>query len=331
MGTAQRIIFEIADGSFYSGSELGLRLGVSRATINNYMQKLSEFGLDIYSVPGKGYKLASPLELLEEQSMLEYLCHSSRQLISQIEIKFQLSSTNSYLMSLSRAEPHSTGAVCFAEMQTSGRGRRGKPWVSPIGENLYVSVLWRFQQAPEDLACLGLAMAVAVVRATNRLGLEDVKIKWPNDVYLNGGKMGGILLEMMGESRGPCSVVVGVGLNISMNSELRHQIDQKWTAMAHHLSEKVSRNKVAGIVLDELMLALEEFQQYGFESFQAEWLQHDLVKDKQITIGMDGGIVVGLARGIDESGALLVERNGGVERFFHGEVSVRLDSLSENE
>ncbi|VAW85449.1 Biotin operon repressor / Biotin--protein ligase [hydrothermal vent metagenome] len=325
MGTLQRLLTIIADGAFYSGSDLARILGVSRSTVNNYMKKLGELGLDIHSVPGKGYQLSVPLELLDIQAMQEPLGLASLKLISNIEIKFQLPSTNSYLMSLVRAEPQSSGVACFAEMQFAGRGRRGKLWVSPVGENIYLSVLWRFQQAPVDFACLGLAMAVAVARAVKRIGLDLVRIKWPNDIYLNGRKMGGILLEMSGESQGPCSVVVGIGLNVSMNSFLSRYIDQKWTSLKHHFDGDVSRNKVAGIVLEELVLALRDFQRSGFENFKSEWRQYDVIKGRQVILKMERTIIKGLALGIDKSGALLIERNGKVERFFHGEVSVCLD------
>jgi len=325
MDTPQRILIIIADGLFYSGNELARRLGVSRSTIHNYMKRLGELGLDIHSVPGKGYKLAMPLELLKAQALQEHLCDASLKLISQIEIKFQLSSTNSYLMSLVRAEPQSSGVACFAEMQSTGRGRRGKAWVSPVGENVYLSILWRFQQTPDDFACLGLAMAVAVARGVKRIGLDSVRIKWPNDIYLNGRKAGGILLEMSGEPQGPCSVVVGVGLNVSMNSLLSRYIDQAWTSLERHSDGYVSRNKVAGIVLSELMLALKSFHASGFESFEAEWKQYDIIKGRQIILEMEGVIVKGRALSIDQFGALLIEQHGEVKRFFHGEVSVRLD------
>ncbi len=325
MDTTQKILIIIADGLFYSGSEMARLLGVSRSTVNNYMKKLGELGLDIHSVPGKGYKLATALELLKIQAIQEHLCNTSLKLISQIEIKFQLSSTNSYLMSLVRAEPQSSGVVCFAEMQSTGRGRRGKSWVSPVGENVYLSVLWRFQQAPDDFACLGLAMAVAVARGVKRIGLDSVRIKWPNDIYLNERKAGGILLEMSGEPQGPCSVVVGVGLNVSMNSLLSRYIDQAWTSLEHHSDGYVSRNKVAGIVLSELVLALKSFQESGFESFDTEWKQYDVIKGRQVILEMEKVTVRGLALGIDQSGALLIEQDGKVERFFHGDVSVRLN------
>jgi len=324
MDAAQLILVKIADGSFCSGSELGRLLGVSRSTVNNYIKKLTALGLDIQAVPGKGYRLAVPLELFKEPLIYEHLCRSSREWVSHIEIKFQLSSTNSYLMSLARAESQSSGVACFAEMQSAGRGRRGKSWFSPVGENIYLSVLWRFRQTSEDFACLGLAMAIAVARAVKRMGLGDVKIKWPNDIYLNDQKMGGILLEMTGEPQGPCSVVVGVGLNVFMNSSLSRYIDQAWTSIGHHLNGEISRNRVAGMVLAELVLALKEFQQSGFKSFQSEWQQYDLVKGRQVILKMESAIVKGLALGIDPSGALLLERNGKTERFFHGEVSVRL-------
>ena len=105
--------------------------------------------------------------------------------------------------------------VCFAEHQSAGKGRRGRQWVSPFGSNIYMSILWRFQQ--DGIACtagLSLAVGVAVIRALKTYGFNEVGLKWPNDIYCQGKKLGGILIEVSGEADGPCAVIIGLGLNL---------------------------------------------------------------------------------------------------------------------
>lgn len=309
----------LADGHFHSGARLGQRLGVSRAAIWKHIKELAELGVECHSVPGKGYRLASPLELLQSESILAAMGGMPRP--SMIEIHSNISSTNRYLMD--RVAVLKSGHACFAESQSSGRGRHGRQWISPFARNIYLSLYWQFALSPADLSPLGLAMGVAVMRALQRLGIEDAGLKWPNDVLCQGHKLAGILIEMSGESAGPYHVVVGVGLNVDMSQTAASAIDQPWVDLVTALRRPVSRNVVAGTLLAELLAALESYQRGGFAEVREEWLRHDVCADAPVAILTAIDKIEGKARGVDETGALLLETASGIKRFHSGEVSLR--------
>ncbi len=288
------------------------------------MQTLQQLGLDCHSVSGKGYRLSTPLELLERGAILAAMPLLGRSLVSEIELPSEIDSSNRYLMAkVSQRLKH--GHVCIAERQTAGRGRRGRPWLSPFARNIYMSFYWRFEMTPDVLSGLALAIAVGVIRALKKLEIEDVGLKWPNDILWHGRKLAGILLEMQGESAGPYHVVIGVGLNVDMgNDKSSIEIDQPWVDLHHIATQPISRNKIAGVLLAELLLVAEQFQHSGLPPFLDEWLAADVYAGKSVIVQQAGGETTGYARGIDSRGALLLETDTGMRQFHSGEVSLRL-------
>ena len=220
-----KILQVLKDGEFHSGESLGERLGVSRTAVWKQLQKLEAIGLQLESVKGTGYKVPAGFELLDEKHIRDQLSVPPELELAQLEIFQSIDSTNKYLSE--RADrPEYVRSVVLAESQLSGRGRRGKTWVSPFAANIYLSTLWGFERGAEALGGLSLAVGVAVRRALLQVGLKDVQLKWPNDIYVGQKKLGGILLEMLGDPAGHCSVVVGVGINVSMPVEAGEAIDQ---------------------------------------------------------------------------------------------------------
>jgi len=188
----KKILKLLADGEFHSGTELAELLGVSRSAICKQLNGLSVLGLQHAAVSGKGYRLDRPLELLDNTQINAELTPAQQAAISVLEIHDTLPSTNTYLVEASQQGALS-GFVCFAEHQTAGKGRRGRQWVSPYGSNLYLSILWRFQQGGmASTAGLSLAIGVAVIRALRAQGFSEAGLKWPNDIYCQGKKLGGI-------------------------------------------------------------------------------------------------------------------------------------------
>jgi BirA family biotin operon repressor/biotin-[acetyl-CoA-carboxylase] ligase len=311
----------LADGRFHSGAQLGQRLGVSRAAVWKHIKALADLGVDCHSVPGKGYRLAAPLELLQQEAIIAEMPEGQRPLLSTLEIHSEITSTNRYLME--RTATLRNGRACFAERQSAGRGRRGREWVSPFARNIYLSVYWQFALSPADLSALGLAMGVAVMRALRQLGVADAGLKWPNDVLCHGHKLAGILIEMSGESAGPYHVVVGVGLNVDMLQREQPTIDQPWIDLATILRQPVSRNRVAGKLLFEVLAALDIYQRQGFAAFRGEWQQFDAFANAPVMVITAMEQIAGHARGVDDSGALLLETDSGMQRFHSGEVSLR--------
>lgn len=322
MKTKLELLRILADGRFHSGETVGARLGISRTAVWKQIQALQQLGIDCYSVSGKGYRLAQPVELLEREAILAAMDESGRNLIATFELHPEIHSTNRYLME-KLGQGLSSGHVCMAERQLAGRGRRGRSWVSPFARNIYLSFYWCFEMSPRLLSGLGLAFGVGIIRALRQLGIADATLKWPNDVLWRGRKLAGILLEMNGETAGPYHVVAGIGMNVNM-SGYEADIDQPWADLRGIALEPPPRNRVAGVLLSELLQVAHEFQQAGLTPFLDEWSVADACADKEVLIHLAGERIAGRAAGVDASGAILVETEGGLRCFHSGEVSLRL-------
>ena len=285
------------------------------------MRRVSELGLQIDAVSGRGYRLSQPIELLNEQKLLNWLTTDAAKLLSGVEVHLELDSTNTYLMQ--HAARLNSGFACLAEVQHQGRGRRGRHWVSPFGANIYLSLLWRFDDGSSKLSGLSLAIAVALTKVFESLGVRDLSIKWPNDILVNGNKLAGILIDVAGESDGPCHVVVGVGVNLSMPQDAAENIDQPWSDLAS-VGVDAGRNQIAGMLLDELLRTLWKFQELSLEPFMQDWNRLDAANGQRVVLYLPKSSVSGIGRGVDSHGMFLLETNSGINRYASGEISLRI-------
>jgi len=321
----KKIIIALADGQFHSGTELAKSIGISRSAICKQLKCLTELGLEFSAISGKGYRLESALQLLSKTSISSELSSIASALITALEIHHNINSTNSYLVEKSQ-QTKETGIVCFAEYQTAGKGRRGREWVSPFGSNIYLSILWQYQQGPASISGLSLAVGVAVIRALNDCGIQGVGLKWPNDIFWQDKKLAGILIEVSGETNGPCSAVIGLGLNFYMPNEKAKSINQDWVDLAQILGHNPVnlRNKLAAQLLNHLMPTIAHFEQDTLAHYIDEWRQYDCMKEKQVQIFMGQQTYSGVVKGIDDNGLLLLADEQGKEKAFaSGEVSFR--------
>ncbi|MDD5276931.1 MAG: bifunctional biotin--[acetyl-CoA-carboxylase] ligase/biotin operon repressor BirA [Methylovulum sp.] len=319
----KKILTLLADGEFHSGTELALALGVSRSAVWKQLGGLTDLGLQHAAVSGKGYRLDSPLELLTAAGIQAFLNERVSTLISALEIHDQIDSTNRYLAARSQQDATSSGLVCFAEHQTAGKGRRGREWVSPFGNNIYVSILWRFQLGYAGITGLSLAIGVAVIRALKQLGFADVGLKWPNDIYSQGKKLGGILIEVSGESDGPCTAIIGLGLNRFLPDAAADGITQAWTDLSKLNNPTMpDRNQLAGTLLNHLLAIIADFEQMGLQAYLEEWRCYDCLYNQSATLFIGEQAFTGIIAGIDDNGLLLISQaNGKVNAFASGEVS----------
>lgn len=309
----------LADGEWHSGEDLAALAGITRAALSKRMEKLRDWQLDIETRTGLGYKLTAPLQRLDA-AVLQAAVPGV-----QVRVAAVTDSTNAQLLaSDSAADPQ----VLFAEFQTAGRGRRGREWVSPFGANLYLSLAWSFPQWPRQLTALPLAVGVACARALREVGLDAVRLKWPNDLHVDGRKLGGILIEHRAEAGGPCRVIIGIGINVAMTSAQAQTVNQPWIglheALAKHEQPLVARREFATALLKQLTQAVKTFEQSGFNTFDADWSALDLTRDREVTVQGQQSSYNGIARGVDEQGALIVEALGQLQTIHSGEVSLRL-------
>ena len=325
----KQILILLADGEFHSGTELAEALGVSRSAICKQLKGLSELGLPHSAVSGKGYRLDKPLDLLAHDAINAQLSEPHKTLLAALEIHDSLNSTNSYLVERSKQDA-SSGLVCFAEHQTAGKGRRGRLWVSPYGSNIYLSILWRFQQGGmAATAGLSLAIGVAVIRALKQHHIHDVSLKWPNDIYSQGKKLGGILIEVSGEADGPCAAVIGLGLNLFLPESQAQGITQAWTDLTKITGENpLRRNELAGTVLNQILAIVNGFEAVGIQAYLDEWRSYDCLQGHTATLFIGQQRIDGIVAGIDDNGLLLIKRpDGSVQAFASGEVSFNADTL----
>jgi BirA family biotin operon repressor/biotin-[acetyl-CoA-carboxylase] ligase len=318
-----QLLNRLSDGEFHSGSALGAALGISRMGVWKHLQALRALGIELETVRGKGYRLPAACELLDRDTIRAHAGPACARL-GPVEVLMETGSTNNRLRELAQNGACS-GSVCLAELQHQGRGRHGRSWVSPFAANLYLSLLWRSTLGAAALGGLSLVAGIAVLRCLQSFGVTGPGLKWPNDVLAGDAKLAGILIDVVGESAGPCAVVIGVGINVDMQGRTAHAIDQAWTDL-YSLTDRrdISRNRLAARLLDCLLPALETFESDGMQPFMAEWDRHDLVSGRRIDLRLPNGVVRGTACGIDAGGALLVDTSGGRRRFTSGEVSVRM-------
>jgi len=330
MVSAQELLGILADGKYHSGTDLGHELGVSRAAVWKVIQKIEkELGLTVFAVKGKGYRLQQPLELLDKNKILEKLNEKTAKQLSNIEIFFEIESTNQYLNNKS-LDGAPGGLIVIAEQQSKGIGRRGRGWVSPFGCNLYLSLLWRFPYGAAQLGCLSLYIAVAIVRTLHKVGIKDAGVKWPNDIYWKNKKLAGILLEMRGELSGPSAVVMGIGLNINMpssNTETKN-IDQAWIDVQTILGRAVDRNEFTAKVINELFDVLNEIPDAQNKLLE-EWKDMDILKGQNIEVTFSNKTIIGEALGINKDGALLLRHNDKDIICHSGDVSIRRDESND--
>lgn len=321
--TARQVLRILGDGAIHSGEQLARRLQISRSAVWKHLRRFQASGLEIASVPGRGYRLAAPLELLDAAEIRAHLSPASRRQLAVLSVLDEVDSTNTWLMAEARELP----AVCLAERQTAGRGRRGRQWVSPFAANLYMSCAWRFDDLPPGFSALAMAAAVAAVRALGILSVSGVAIKWPNDLWMAGRKLGGVLVDMQGEPPGQVRAVVGIGINVRMPAAAARRIEQPWTDLATQLPDKApGRNALAAALIDQLLEALGVFAAGGFAAFAADWRMLDLAAGKSVRLHHQQQVIDGTALGVDQDGALLLDTGSGTQRFVSGDLSMKLAS-----
>ena len=312
----------LGDGQVRSGRQLADVLGVSRTSVWNQIKILKSLGLPIQAVPGQGYCLAQRVDTLDEEQTLAHLPDRMRRRIGSVDWFDRVDSTSDHLLR------HLTGAtdrvaICIAESQSAGRGRRGRSWVSPFGCNIYFSVAYPFAAGVSGLIGLTPALGVALARTLTGMGVAGIRVKWPNDLLLEQRKAAGILVDIRGDAAGPCWAIVGIGVNLAMPGAAGRTVDQPWANIAPRLAPGVTRTECLGRLLSSVLCGLETIETRGPDSYLVDWPRFDALRGKTVMVDGHGEAITGVAEGIAGNGMLRVVTQAGERLVMAGEVSVR--------
>jgi BirA family biotin operon repressor/biotin-[acetyl-CoA-carboxylase] ligase len=323
LNVRDHLLRELADGRFHSGQALAHALGVSRAAIWKQVRRLeSDLGLSVEAVRGRGYRLPVPHEPLDAARILSEMGAVGQAQLDTLHILGSVDSTNTRA---ANDPPLDSGRarVWLAEHQTAGRGRRGRSWVSAFGDNLYLSLAWRFDLPIARLAGLSLVAGITVAEALQRLGLDTHGLKWPNDVVVDGRKLAGVLVEASGEAGGPTTAVIGVGINFHIPPAHGASIRQPWIDLRAAGASDISRNQLAGVLIDRMIEACSLFAAQRLAPFLPRWDAFDRMRGQPVVVLRGDTSIEGVYRGIAPSGAMLLENAEGTSEHHAGEVSLR--------
>jgi BirA family biotin operon repressor/biotin-[acetyl-CoA-carboxylase] ligase len=323
MSTRAEILKLLSDGSFHSGTDLGKKLGITRAAVCKNVHQLTLSGLEVHRVTGRGYKLDSPLTLLDRSRLLKLMGEAATSVRDRLHVLDEVDSTNRYLAEQVAEDMDINGATCVAEAQSGGRGRRGRSWITTPYCNLMLSLAWRFPGGPGLVSGLSLAAGVALLRALEEYGVSGVGLKWPNDILWDNRKLAGLLVDIQGEATGPTLVILGVGINGYISPQDAAHIDQPWIDLQGITGETTDRNRLAALVLRHLLGMFHLFAARGFAPFREEWQERHLFHGRRVRLIQGEREFTGTAEGIDETGGLIIRHNRNRQVFHSGEVSLR--------
>ena len=315
----------LSDGKFHSGEAIAKHFNVSRVSVWQAIVQAEKLGVEIFSVRGKGYSLAHPVQFIDENKVKQ----SVGEMASWINIKVfdVIDSTNNFLMQEApNGYPHASFVA--TNIQTSGKGRRGRQWQSSLGENLTFSFLWRFTKGAAALSGLSLAVGVSLIRSLKKINLSKALLKWPNDILVIHNeeykKLAGILIELQGDMDGQSTAIIGVGINLKLSKNQLSKIDQPAIGVDQCIDNDVDSNYFLGVIIKDLAEVLAKFESSSFESFKDEWQSYDAFQDQSISISSgEGGMIYGKEYGVNNTGALEVITEDGLKTFSSGEVSIR--------
>lgn len=305
----------------HSGSKLGETLGISRVAVQKRLAALRSQGLPLQASAGQGYTLEPGIVLLDDNSIRDRLSDDVFEQVYQLAVLREVDSTNNWVQRQELKSDRAT--ICVAERQTAGRGRRGAGWVASPYRNLIFSLGWRFSTWPSSLPALSLVVGLVCSQVLELLGVEGVRIKWPNDIYRHGTKLAGTLVQASGEASDYCDVVIGLGLNLKLNEGERVSIDQPCSDLSD-MADPIDRNHLTALLVEALIEVLPLFAEQGFAPFRSAWEQRALYLGEPVRVSVKGEAKRGVMMGVDDQGSLIFKPEVGAEhRFTDADISLR--------
>ncbi|MFW0039708.1 MAG: biotin--[acetyl-CoA-carboxylase] ligase [Coxiella endosymbiont of Dermacentor nuttalli] len=315
-----KILDLLSDGKLHSDITIEQQLNIDQTTIWKAIKKLKSYQIPIKSLKNNGYYLTQPFVLLDKQKII---VSALKKKSIQLELLEKIGSTNDHLKIVSHKNKL---VVCIAEMQIKGKGRFYRSWYSPFGQNIYLSLRYSFDKNISELTGLSLVCGLAVcctIEKTCRFSLP-VFIKWPNDIICENKKLAGILIEMQSGTHGFCLAIIGVGLNVNMQRDIKKKIDQDWTSLINVTKTYQDRNELCTELIKNLISYLEDFEKHGLIFFQNLWKEKDYLFNKSLyLITSNQKEFHGIGSGINEQGNLILKLTGGLQKAFSsGEVTL---------
>lgn len=314
--TTLHILNILNDSRLHTGTEIAETLGISRTAIWKVIQRLKKYNIDLKS-QHQGYLISFPLFLFDKKK-IETVVKESK---VNLEIFESISSTNDYL----KNKPLSNNInICLAEHQTKGRGRMGRSWASPFGRNIYCSFSYAFNRDISEISGLSLVIGILTANALEALDQKiKPRLKWPNDIYVNNKKIGGILIDLIAEANGSCRAIIGIGLNINMKDIEFEDVDKPWISLEDVLNVKLDRNILVAQLISSILEGIDVFLEKGIDPFLSEWSRYDLLAGKEVVVTATGKTTSGIARGITQQGYLLLELpSGEIKKFSYGDATL---------
>lgn len=317
-----RILTILSNSNGYvSGQQLCEQLGVSRTAVWKVINRLKEEGYLIDSVSNKGYRLLSQPDVVTKEAILSKI--QTKYMGKNVFSYDEVTSTNTIAKQLAE-EGELEGTLIVSDKQNQGKGRRGRYWESPKGTGIFMTVILKPQMKPVYASMLTLVAALSLNTAIIDLtGLES-KIKWPNDIVVNGKKVSGILTELNAEVDYINYIVVGIGINVSMK-DFPEELKDKATSLLLESGNPISRAQLIAKTMEYLEGYYERFlRTYDLSELKEEYSKFLINKDQEVRILAEEESYTGIARGITSEGHLIVERdNHELVEVYSGEVSVR--------
>lgn len=300
-------------------------LEISSIAIQNILDELADYGLQIIRTHATSCHLEKPLELLDNSVLIAGLDPTINKEIGELKVFSIIHSTNQYcLENFLTLDKHPN--IALAEFQTHGRGQHGNTWISPIASGLNLSIHWRFKKpiTPIEYTCLPLKISSVVIKVLHKIGFTDIGLKWPNDIIFQGKKLGGILIETKKNNNGQQNVILGLGLNIDCPSDFSTHINQAATDLASIKKPLPKRNHIATKLISALITVLKNYHHISIQDTIAEWRKYDCISGKHAKLILPNQSISGLVLGIDNNGSLLFDVNGNIQKHTIGIVSLQM-------
>jgi len=282
------------------------------------LSSIEEKGLKLCHSSGK-YYINNEVIPLSEKRIRKRINSNLNESIRHLEVLYQTSSTNKIIAEMQSIDKYS---ILLTEFQNDGQGRRDKQWCSPLAENIYLSIKFNLVN-PKNVHLIPLLTALSICNSLIKLGVHDCSVKWPNDIYLSGKKLAGILVESRYNKEESFNLVVGIGLNVNMESN--NKIDQLWTSLRIHQNKLFDRNTIISALLSDILESYNKISKVDLSEFLKNWQLHDYLYGSKILITDEQKSYTAIAQGISSDGALLILESDNVtlKKIYSADVSVK--------